>query len=97
MPIIAMEVKTVSAHPNADKLQVYTMEAPGHDARQIVANMTNIYQTGDVVAVATIGTVLEDGMEIKQATIRGQDSFGMALGTIDVPAGQDVTREYNAK
>ena len=45
MSIIAMEVTEVKSHPNADALRVYTMEAPNHDAVQIVANLQNMVST----------------------------------------------------
>jgi len=76
-----MRVAEARQHPNADALRVYRFEAPGFDdGLQIVANMENVYEVGDMAYVALVGCVLRDGTRISKAVLRGVDSFGMALG-----------------
>ncbi|WP_144876483.1 RNA ligase family protein [Hyella patelloides] len=94
MNVIAMRVSDAKLHPNADALRVYTMEAPNHNAVQIVANLENIYQEGDIVAVALSGSVLKDGTKIKPCKLRGITSHGMALGVVDVNLGSDLSEVY---
>jgi tRNA-binding EMAP/Myf-like protein len=94
MPVIAMEVKTAQNHPNADALRLYSFAAPGWDEVQIVANSENIYDVGDIVAVALTDSVLKDGTQIKPVKLRGVHSFGMALGKIDAEIGSDLSAIY---
>ena len=98
MPVKAMEVVEVRDHPNADALRVYDFAGPTRgDTRPtltVVANLENVYQPGDVVAVAMIGAVLEDGTKIRKAKLRGVGSFGMALGKVDAEVGTDLTSDY---
>lgn len=74
-----MKILSAEKHPAADRLRVYSAEADGNKIT-FVANLTNIYEVGDIVKVAQIGHVMEDGMEIKETTIRGVKSYGMGLG-----------------
>lgn len=72
-------------HPKADKLWVYDF-TDETETRQVVANLTNVYVVGDKVRVAVPGDKLADvngEFEIKETTIRGVPSFGMALGLAD--------------
>jgi phenylalanyl-tRNA synthetase beta chain len=97
MSIIALRTTSAQPHPNADRLRVYQFEGgPDGELIQIVANTDNVYQVGDVVACALIGTVLEDGTEIQKGKFRGERSFGMALGKTDQPVGTDLTAAFNA-
>lgn len=89
-----MMVSDLQLHPNADSLRVYTMEAPDRNPVQIVANEENIYQKGDLVAVALSGSILKDGTKIKPCKLRGMMSYGMALGTVDATLGSDLSEVY---
>lgn len=91
--IKAMKVVSAEKHPNADRLRVYSVENETGEARVIVANLTNVYEVGDVAAVAEIGSVV-DGVEIKATNLRGVDSFGMMLGKVDAPVGTDVSDKF---
>jgi tRNA-binding EMAP/Myf-like protein len=94
MSVIAMRVCDVRVHPNADALRVYTMEAPNHQELQIVANLENTYQKGNIVAVALSGSVLKDGTKIKPCKLRGVTSQGIALGVVDADLGSNLTAIY---
>ncbi|MBP0020238.1 MAG: hypothetical protein J7647_22120 [Cyanobacteria bacterium SBLK] len=97
MPVIAMEVKTAEQHPNADSLRVYSTIAPGYEAVQIIANLENIYEVGDTVAIALSNSILKDGTKIKPSKLRGIQSFGMALGKALEPVGTDLSDRYCQK
>lgn len=92
MSVIAMKITKAGPVPKSDRLRVY--EATTEEETIVfVANLTNVYEVDDVVAVAQVGTVLVlDGekIEIKPTVIRKTESFGMGLGTVDVPVGTNL-------
>ncbi|WP_182201118.1 YtpR family tRNA-binding protein [Paraliobacillus salinarum] len=62
-------------HENADKLSVCQVDI-GEETVQIVCGAPNV-DKGQYVVVAKVGAVMPSGMEIKEASLRGVDSFGM--------------------
>ncbi|MDJ0533807.1 MAG: RNA ligase family protein [Xenococcaceae cyanobacterium MO_207.B15] len=70
------------------------MQAPNRDEVQIVANLENTYQVGDIVAVALVDSVLKDGTKIKPSKLRGVYSYGMALGIVTAELGSDLSEIY---
>ncbi len=73
-------VLTRDKHPNADKLSLCTVEVgeANGGVRQIVCGADN-FQAGDVVAVSLSGAVLENGLKLKKANLRGVESDGMMM------------------
>lgn len=96
MSIIACTVTTARDHENAERLRVYQVEAPGIEPTQVIANKDRVYEVGDVVAAALVGTVLSDGTAIEKAKVRGVLSFGMLLGMVSDPVGTDLTTKMGA-
>lgn len=96
MSILAMTVRNVHDHPNADSLRVLELDAPGAEGLVVVANLETTYAVGDVVAVARVGAVLADGTKIRKSRLRGVDSFGMALGQVEATPGDDLTARLGA-
>lgn len=97
MSILSMRVLEAAQHENADKLRVYSLEGGLADGPiQVIANCDNVYEVGDLVAVATVGTTLSDGTEIQKAKFRGVRSFGMCLGKTEAPLGTDLTASFGA-
>jgi len=94
MPVIAMQVIEAKQHPDADSLRLYTFSAPEQEPVQVIANLENVYQEGDIVIVALVGSVLKDGLKIKRTKLRGIPSFGMAMGKTDHPVGTDLSEDY---
>ncbi|QRK06287.1 phenylalanine--tRNA ligase subunit beta [Archangium violaceum] len=74
--VVVAQIKESVQHPNADKLSVTKVDLGGPEPLQIVCGAKN-FKVGDKVPLATIGTKLPNGVEIKQAPLRGVDSFGM--------------------
>jgi len=74
------KVLTRDKHPNADKLSLCTVEVgeAGGGVRQIVCGADN-FGAGDVVAVSLSGAVLENGLKLKKANLRGVESDGMMM------------------
>ena len=94
-------VKDIRKHENADKLNVCQVDL-GTETVQIVCGASNVDKDQHVV-VAKVGAIMPGGMEIKEANLRGEDSFGMIcsqreLGLPNAPEekgiyvlGDDVT------
>ena len=74
------KVLTKEKHPNADKLSLCTVEVgqANGGVRQIVCGAHN-FQAGDTVAVSLSGAVLENGLRLKKANLRGVESDGMMM------------------
>lgn len=68
-------VKEKSPHENADKLNVCQVDI-GDVTTQIVCGAPNV-EADQFVVVAKVGAIMPSGMEIKEANLRGVDSFGM--------------------
>ncbi|WP_017473448.1 YtpR family tRNA-binding protein [Amphibacillus jilinensis] len=68
-------VKEKQKHENADKLNVCQVDL-GEEVVQIVCGAPNV-EAGQHVVVAKVGAIMPSGMEIKEANLRGVDSFGM--------------------
>ena len=73
--VVVGELKSVVPHPNADRLTLCKVET-GTQELSIVCGAKNQKQ-GDKVAVALVGSTLPQGLKIKEASIRGEKSYGM--------------------
>ena len=73
--IIVGEVREVTKHPDAEKLNVCRVFTGKEDV-QIVCGAPNV-RAGMKAPLATIGAVLPNGTHIKPAKLRGVESFGM--------------------
>lgn len=74
--VVVARILESEKHPNADKLSVTKIDFGGVAPLQVVCGAKN-YKVGDKVPLATVGTKLPNGVEIKQAPLRGVDSHGM--------------------
>jgi phenylalanyl-tRNA synthetase beta chain len=81
-------VKEAARHPNADRLQVCTVETAAGDV-QVVCGAPNA-RAGLKVAFAAPGTVIPaTGQALKKGNIRGVDSLGMLCSARELGLGQD--------
>lgn len=88
--VVVGEVKTCKKHPDADKLNVTTVDVGGEAPLQIVCGAPNV-AAGQKVLVATIGTMLynaDEPWKIKKGKIRGQLSEGMICAEDELGLGQ---------
>lgn len=74
--VVVGKLLEVGQHPDADKLTLCQVDVGGDTPEQIVCGAKN-HKQGDLVAVATVGTVLPGNFKIKKSKIRGVESRGM--------------------
>ncbi len=75
-------------HPNADRLQLCSVDVGESEPRQIVCGAWN-FGEGATVAVALPGAVLPDGRRLERAKLRGTVSDGMILSELELELGTD--------
>ena len=85
--VLIGKILEISKHPNADRLQLTKVDIGGK-ILDIVCGAKNI-EVGQKVPVATVGTKLPNGIEIKEAEIRGEKSFGMLCAKDELGLGED--------
>lgn len=98
--VIVAELVSVERHPDAERLTLCRVNN-GNETLQVVCGATN-HRQGDLVALATVGSVLPGEFKIKKSKIRGQESFGMlcsekelglseeSAGIMILPAGLEL-------
>jgi len=82
-------VLTAAPHPNADKLQVLTVDAGQGEPLQVVCGAPNA-RAGLVGVLGTPGAVVPaGGFELKKSAIRGVESKGMMCSSRELELGED--------
>ena len=105
--VVIAEIISAEKHPDADRLQLLKVNIGAAEPLQIVCGASNA-RVGIKAPCALVGAVLP-GFEIKQAKVRGVESFGMmcsekelglaaeSAGILELPldatVGQDI-REF---
>ena len=83
------KVLTAAPHPNADKLQVLTVDTGDGNPLQVVCGAPNA-RAGLVGVLGLPGaTVPANGMVLKVAAVRGVESNGMMCSTRELELGED--------
>jgi len=86
--IVVGEIVECGKHPNADSLSVCKVQAGGSEPLQIVCGAPNA-RVGLKAPLATVGTKMPGGMEIKQAKLRGVESHGMLCSARELELAED--------
>ena len=90
--LIVGEVKSVEKHPNADRLNITQVDLGEDENYTIVCGAPNV-KKGQKVVVAKPGTTIfpknNSSFEIKNAKIRGQESFGMICAEDEIGLGDE--------
>lgn len=83
-------VLTKEKHPDADRLNITTVDAGNESPQQIVCGAPNV-AVGQKVVVALPGTTIHplegEAFKIKKAKIRGVESFGMICAEDEIGLG----------
>ena len=85
--VVVGKILEIKKHPNADKLQLTKIDI-GNKKLDIICGAKNI-EVGQKVPVALIGAKLLNGIEIREAEIRGEKSYGMLCATDELGLGTD--------
>ena len=85
--VVVGQVLELNAVEGADKIKRAVVSV-GKEKLQVICGAPNV-AVGQKVPVATIGAKLAGGMEIKQARIRGVDSFGMICSESELGISTD--------
>ncbi len=88
--IVAARIVASEKHPNAEKLSVTQVDAGTGEPLRIVCGAKN-YQVGDVVPLATVGTVLPGGAKIEKAKLRGVESSGMLCSAKELGLAEEAS------
>ena len=86
--IVVARVLATRPHPDADRVHLVDVDAGGGEALQIVCGAFNM-GPGDLVPLATVGTVMRDGLEIGRQKMRGKWSNGMLCSPRELGLGDD--------
>lgn len=87
--IVVARVLDLRAHPDADKIQIVDVDAGDGEPLQICCGAFNM-AVGDLVPLATLGTVMPNGMEIARRKLRGEWSNGMLCSATEIGLGADA-------
>jgi phenylalanyl-tRNA synthetase beta chain len=91
--VVVARVLQLRAHPRADRIQLVDVDAGDGQPLQIACGAFNMH-VGDLVPLATIGTVMPNGMEIARRQMRGEWSNGMLCSPIELLLGDEAGGIY---
>ena len=86
--VVVGEVRSVTRHPDAEKLAVCDVTTDGSNHLQIVCGAKNV-RPGLKVAVAMVGARLPGNVIISRATLRGLESNGMLCSARELGLGNE--------
>lgn len=85
--VVVGKILEVKKHPNADRLNLAKVDV-GNKKLDIVCGAPNIKE-GQLVPVALVGAILPNGIEIKEAEVRGEKSQGMLCAQDELGLSDD--------
>jgi len=86
--VVVAEVLEVARHPDADRLSVCKVSTGSGDPIDIVCGAPNVTQ-GMKSPLARPGVTLPNGIQLKQAKIRGVTSNGMLCSAVEIGLGDE--------
>jgi len=86
--LVVAEVRTVSKHPDADKLQICEVDCGDKELLTIVCGAANVRQ-GMRTVLAKIGGSLPGVDELKAVSLKGVTSFGMLCSAKEIGLTDD--------
>lgn len=90
--VVVGYVQEAKKHPNADRLSLCRVDIGEEKPVEIVCGGANV-ATGQWVPVATVGSVLPNGVKIEAAEIRGVESRGMICSAAELGEESDSGRD----
>ncbi len=86
--VVVARVLDVRPHPDADRIRLVDVDPGDGGPLQICCGASNM-SVGDLVALATVGTTMPDGMSIAARRMRGEESNGMLCSSRELGLGED--------
>ena len=86
--VVVAKVLDLRPHPDADRIQLVEVDSGDGQPLQICCGAFNM-SPGDFVPLATIGTIMPNGMEISRRKLRGEWSNGMLCSGAEIDLGED--------
>ncbi len=86
--VVVARVADLRPHPDADRIQLVDVEWGDGDSLQVCCGAFNM-SVGDLVPLATVGTVMPGGLEIARRKLRGEWSNGMLCSPVELGLGED--------
>ena len=86
--VVVAKVLDLRPHPDADRIQIVEVDSGDGQPLQICCGAFNM-SPGDFVPLATIGTIMSNGMEISRRKLRGEWSNGMLCSGAEIDLGDD--------
>ncbi|HMK96037.1 MAG TPA: phenylalanine--tRNA ligase beta subunit-related protein, partial [Acidimicrobiales bacterium] len=86
--IVVARVLATRPHPAADRIQLVEVDAGDGEALQVCCGAFNM-KPGDLVPLATVGTVMPSGLEIGRRRMRGEWSNGMLCSAPELRLGSE--------
>jgi phenylalanyl-tRNA synthetase beta chain len=91
--IVLAQVLELRKHPNADRMQLVDVDLGDGHALQVCCGAFNM-SVGDVIPLATVGTVMPNGMKIERAKKRGEWSNGMLCSATELGLSNEANGIY---
>lgn len=86
--VVVARVLELAKHPEADRIQLVSVDSGDGEPLQICCGAFNM-SVGDLVPLATLGTVMPGGLEIARRKLRGEWSNGMVCSAAELGLGTD--------
>ncbi|MEP6661556.1 MAG: phenylalanine--tRNA ligase subunit beta [Acidimicrobiales bacterium] len=87
--VVVAKVLGLRPHPDADRMQLVDVDTGDGQSLQICCGAFNM-AVGDLVPLATVGTVMPDGRAINRAKKRGEWSNGMLCSPAELGLSSDA-------
>ncbi|MHA7840454.1 MAG: phenylalanine--tRNA ligase subunit beta [Gammaproteobacteria bacterium] len=89
--VVVGEIQGIAPHPEADRLQVCTVNIGADHPLSIVCGASNV-AVGIKVPVATVGATLGSAITIKDTVLRGVPSAGMICSREELGLGESLEK-----
>jgi phenylalanyl-tRNA synthetase beta chain len=86
--IVVARVLGTRPHPSADRIHLVDVDTGDGEAVQVCCGAFNM-MAGDIVPLATVGSVMPNGLQIARRQMRGEWSNGMLCSAAELGLGAD--------
>jgi phenylalanyl-tRNA synthetase beta chain len=87
--VVVARVLAIDPIPSADHIRLVTVDAGDGRSLEVVCGASN-FSVGDLVPLATVGTVLPGGMAVSRRKMKGVESNGMLCSGSELGISEDA-------